>query len=179
MEIWKDIPNYEGLYQVSNLGRIRSLYNYRKYNILTQNIKRGYYQIGLRKNGVRKWHQVQRLVALAFIPNPNNLPQVNHKNENKLDNNVNNLEWCSVSYNNTYGTRIKRVKEKVSKPVYQYDLEGNFIKKHDSLVDATKEMGLKSNSTISLCCSGKYETAAGYKWKYEGGGYTYGKRVLF
>lgn len=166
VEIWKPIPNYEGLYEVSNLGRIRSLYNYRKYNVLTQNIKRGYYQIGLRKNGIRKWYQVHRLVAQAFIPNPDNLPQVNHKNENKLDNEISNLEWCSVSYNNMYGSRLKRIKEKVVKPVYQYDLNGKLIKKHESLVDATKSMGLKSLSSISLCCSGKYKTSNGYKWSY-------------
>lgn len=166
VEIWKPIPDYEGLYEVSNLGRIRSLYNYRKYNVLTQNIKRGYYQIGLRKNGIRKWYQVHRLVAETFIPNPNNLPQVNHKNENKLDNEISNLEWCSVSYNNMYGSRLKRIKEKVVKPVYQYDLNGKFIKKHESLVDATKSMGLKSLSSISLCCSGKYKTSNGYKWSY-------------
>lgn len=174
IEVWKDIPDYEGLYQVSNLGRIKSLYNYRKYNILTPRIKRGYYTIGLRKNGIRKWHQVHRLVASSFISNDNNLPQVNHKDENKLNNNVDNLEWCTVSYNNCYGTRREKVKNKTSKPVYQYDLKGNLIKKHNSLTNATKSMGLKSNSSISLCCSGKYETSCGYKWSYEGGGYTYG-----
>lgn len=164
-EIWKDIPGYEGLYQASNLGNIRSLYNYRKYNILTQNIKRGYYQIGLRKNGIRKWHQVQRLIASSFIPNPNNLPQVNHKNENKLDNRVENLEWCSVSYNNSYGTRIQRVKNKVAKPILQFDLDGNFIKQYSSLMDASRELKI-SPSNISQCANGKYKTCKGYIWEF-------------
>lgn len=171
-EVWKNVVGYEGLYKVSNLGRIKSLYNYNRNgsNILKPKIKRGYYTVGLRKNGIRKWYLVHRLVAQAFIQNHNNYPQINHKNENKLDNNVNNLEWCTVLYNNTYGTRIKRVKDKTSKPVLQYDINMNFIKEYASLVDATKEMGLKSTSCISLCCSGKYETSKGYIWRYKGGG---------
>lgn len=176
IEVWKPVTNYEGLYEISNLGRIRSLHNYKRNgnNILVPRIKRGYFTVGLRKNGIRKWFLLHRLVALAFIPNPNNYPCVNHKDENKLNNNVENLEWCTVSYNNTYGTRIERVTDKTGKPVYQYDINGNFIKKHKSLASATKEVGLKSASTISLCCSGKYETAGGYKWTLEGGGVTYG-----
>lgn len=167
-EVWKDIPQYEGLYQASNLGRIRSLYNYKRNgtNILVPKIKRGYYQIGLRKEGIRKWHQVQRLIAEAFISNPDNLPQVNHKNENKLDNRVDNLEWCSVSYNNCYGTRIQRVKDKVAKPILQFDLDGNFIKQYSSLREASKDLKIHP-SNISHCATGKYKTCKGYIWKYK------------
>lgn len=147
MEIWKDIPNYEGLYQVSNLGRIKSLYNYRKYNILTPRIKRGYYTIGLRKNGKRKWHLVHRIVASAFIMNVDNKPQVNHIDENKLNNRVDNLEWCTASYNNNYGTRQDRVSNtnKLRKEVYKYDLNGNLIEKYRSVKDAA----IKNNHSIS------------------------------
>ena len=110
-ELWKDIPEYEGLYQVSNYGRIKSLHNYRgKGNIIKPKIKNNYYQIGLRKNNIRKWFSIHRLVAENFILNSQNLPQVNHKDENKLNNYVDNLEWCTVLYNNTYGTRIDKVK---------------------------------------------------------------------
>lgn len=176
VEVWKPIPGYEGLYEVSNLGRVRSLYNYKRNgtNVLVPRLKRAYLTIGLRKNGIRKWHLLHRLVASAFIPNPNNLPQVNHKNEIKTDNRVENLEWCTVSYNNTYGSRIEKVVAKTGKPVYQYDLDGNFIKKHNSVASAGREIGLKSTGSISDCCSGKNETAGGYKWSYKGGGFTYG-----
>ena len=169
MEIWKDIPNYEGLYQVSNLGDIKSLYNYRKYSILTPRLKRGYYTVGLRKNGIRKWHLVHRLVASAFIMNPDNLPQVNHKNEIKTDNRAENLEWCSVSYNNNYGTRQERVSKsnKLCKPVLKFDLKGNFIKKYHSMSEAARQNGVKSTSSIMECCKGKISQTKGFVYKYE------------
>lgn len=168
-EIWKDIKCYEGLYQVSNLGRIKSLHNYKRNgtDILIPGIKKGYYQIGLRKNKKRTWYAIHRLVAQAFIPNYDNLPQINHKDENKLNNKVDNLEWCSVRYNNCYGTRIERVKEKVSKKVLQYDLKGNFVKEYKSLSEATKQNGIKSIANISMCCNGKYKQTHGYVWKYK------------
>lgn len=170
-EIWKDIKNYEGLYQVSNLGRIRSFYNYKRNgnNILTPQIKRGYYQVGLRKDKKRKWYQLHRLIATAFIPNPKNLPQVNHKDENKTNNSIDNLEWCTVSYNNCYGTRLKRVKEKTSRAVLQYDLKGNFIKEYNSLSEASVCCNIKSPGNITECCKGKYKQAGGFIWKYKEG----------
>lgn len=168
MEIWKNIPNYDGLYQISNLGRIRSLYKYKGINnIMGQRIKKGYCTIGLRKQGKRKWYQVHRLVAQTFIPNPDNLPQVNHKDENKLNNNVENLEWCTVAYNNTYGTRIQKVISKTSKKILQYDLEGNFIKEYKSISNAAKDNKIKSLSNITMCCQGKWKQAGGYIWKYK------------
>ena len=101
-EIWKDIPGYEGLYQVSNFGRVKSL---RKAIIMSIRInKKGYSTIGLSKNGVFNRKSIHRLVAEAFIPNPDNLPQVNHKDEVKTNNCVENLEWCDNYYNLMYGT---------------------------------------------------------------------------
>lgn len=118
-EIWKDIEGYEGLYQVSNLGRIKSLERYVwnrfsyilvKERILKQsNDKYGYCIISLNKNNKGKVFKVHRLVAQAFIPNSLNAPQVNHKDEDKKNNYVDNLEWCDSKYNNTYGTRIERI----------------------------------------------------------------------
>ena len=110
-QVWKDIKGYEGLYQVSNTGKARSM-NYRN----TGNVRRlkpsvnkdGYLQVGLYKEGKYYRYLVHRLVALTFIPNPNNLPQVNHKDENKANNTVWNLEWCDAKYNSNYGTRIER-----------------------------------------------------------------------
>lgn len=113
-QIWKEIPNYEGKYQVSNTGRVRSL-NYGrtgKTKVLKQSTnKGGYKNIVLYKDGKLKGYSVHRLVALAFIPNPLNLPQVNHKDENPSNNAVWNLEWCTPKYNSTYGNRNKKISE--------------------------------------------------------------------
>ena len=115
-EIWKDIKDYEGLYQVSNYGRVRSLDRYdnvgrsRKGSIMTVTDNgKGYRAISLSKNGARKTYKVHRLVAEAFIPNNDNLPQINHKDENRYNNHVDNLEWCSSKYNNNYGNHKKNV----------------------------------------------------------------------
>lgn len=116
-EIWVDIKGYEGLYQVSNLGRVKSLERIdslghkRKEKIFKPQKNKGYLRVSLWKDGKGKKYSIHRLVAIAFIPNPDNLPEVNHKDENKFNNNVDNLEWCTVAYNNTYGTRIQRFSE--------------------------------------------------------------------
>ena len=115
MEIWKDIEGYEGLYQVSNKGRIKSLNRIdsrgRKVNekiLSSKPNNKGYLRVHLYKNGKRKPFSVHRLVAIAFIPNPNNLLEVNHKDENKENNTVDNLEWCDRKYNANYGSRNER-----------------------------------------------------------------------
>ncbi|MCO7126642.1 NUMOD4 motif-containing HNH endonuclease [Sporolactobacillus shoreicorticis] len=111
IEIWRNIKDYEGLYQVSNCGRVKRLSNNRqmKEKIL-RSVKhgRGYLKIGLHKNGSQKDYFIHRLVAQAFIINPINLPEVNHRDENKHNNNISNLEWCSSKYNANYGTRNER-----------------------------------------------------------------------
>lgn len=168
-EIWRDIKDYEGLYQISNLGRVRGVFNYRgKNHILKQNIKNNYYQVGLRKSNSRRWRGVHRLVAETFIPNPDNLPCVNHKDENKLNNKSENLEWCTFSYNNTYGNRIEKVKKKTSKPIKQYDLDGNFIKEFHSISEASRETKINiSNIVFNL--QGKYKQTKGYVWELKEG----------
>lgn len=117
-EIWKDIPGYEGLYQVSNLGRVKALpklvgrgrqYHVGERLLSLRPMKNGYIRIHLDKDGSREYVSVHRLVAKAFIDNPLNLPFVNHKNENPTDNRVENLEWCTVKYNANYGTRNQRI----------------------------------------------------------------------
>lgn len=110
-EVWKDIPGYEGLYQISNIGNIRSL-NYNqtgKVQRLKLDTHKGYKKLCLYKNGRKKSHRVHRLVALAFIPNPNNLPYINHKDENRANNCVWNLEWCTAKYNTNYGTCPQKI----------------------------------------------------------------------
>lgn len=119
-EEWKDIKGYEGLYKISNLGRVKSLpkhagRSYRKERILKNSIdKDGYIKVTLCKNNKTSFLSIHRLLAIAFIPNPNNFPQINHKDENKQNNNLNNLEWCTCKYNINYGTRTKRAFKKVN-----------------------------------------------------------------
>lgn len=116
-EVYKDIEGYEGLYQVSNLGNVKSL-NYsktKKENVLKPGIRNGYLKVDLCKNKTRKTYSVHRLVAQAFIENPNNLPMINHKDECKTNNVVSNLEWCTQKYNSNYGTRNERLGKAISK----------------------------------------------------------------
>lgn len=162
-EIWKDIIGYEGHYQVSNLGNVRSI-KFNRIKLLTpyKEIKRyGYLSVYLRLPGSKKIKKVHRLVAEAFIPNPDNLPCVNHIDENKENNCVENLEWCTVEYNLNYGTRI----EKFMKRVSQYSIEGNFIKTYNSEEQAAKETNSKARG-ISNCVRGRQKTHNGFIWKY-------------
>lgn len=110
IEEWKDIKDWEGLYRVSSLGRI---YSIRRNLYLKPRLAGNYYRVALTKNSKQYQLLISRLVAQAFIPNPNNLPCVNHKDENKLNNTVDNLEWCDYKYNTNYGSRNKRVSEKL------------------------------------------------------------------
>lgn len=174
-EIWKDVEGYEGCYQVSNFGRVKSLGNgnarnpnFQKERIMkASKNKYGYFRICLCKDGKHKYYSIHRLVAIAFIPNPNNLPQVNHKDECKTNNRVDNLEWCSVKYNMTYATRIQRFIEsdtnnpKKSKKVLC--IETGVI--YPSTKQVEREFGFSHNN-ISYACSGKYKQAYGFHWKY-------------
>lgn len=173
MEEWRDIKGYEGLYQVSDLGRVKSL-NYNKtgeerlmkpYKI-SKKSENTYYLIQLHKDGKKYRKRVHRLVAEAFIPNPNGLPDINHKDENGLNNRVDNLEWCNAKYNNNYGTRIQRVSEKLSKTVCQYSLDGKLIKVWPSTREIERQTGF-AQTNISACCNGKHSKAYGFIWKYQ------------
>ena len=180
-EYWKPVVGYEGLYEVSNWGRVKSFDTYRKgingsircckgKIIKYQKTKYGYLQVGLWKNGKCKKYAVHRLVAQAFIPNPNNLPCVNHKDENKQNNIVTNLEWCDRKYNCNYGTRNKRISEKMtngklSKPVLQYDLEGNFIREWASVMECGRNG--YNQGHVADCCNGKLKTHKGFIWRYK------------
>jgi hypothetical protein len=168
MEIWRDIEGFEDLYQISNEGRVKSLGNNksRKEKML-KGVKNsnGYLGVGLYKNGklVRKY--VHRLVAEAFIPNPNHYKEVNHKDENKQNNHVDNLEWCSSKYNANYGTRNQKSSEKRSKRVDQIDaVTGEVVRQWES----TNECGRNgyNQGHVAACARGELKTFKGYVWKY-------------
>lgn len=171
-EIWKDVVGYENLYQVSNLGNVKSLCGKTPHLMKPQQNQYGYLHIGLRICNKHKNFDVHRLVAQAFIPNPNNLPCINHIDENKSNNNVENLEWCTYYYNNHYVTARERQGNKLinrkdeSKPVLQFDKNGNFINEYPSIMDAERKTGIK-NSSIGSMLKCRYKTAGGYIWKYK------------
>lgn len=179
-EVWKDIEGYEGLYQVSNLGQVRSFPRQgtrtKQIHILKPMFNhKGYLQVNLMKKGKMSSRRIHRLVAKAFIPNKERKEQVNHINGVKTDNRVENLEWCTNQENMTHSWKTGlRTKEKTyyhgknhfrSVSVEQYTLQGNYIKKWYCVKDIERELGF-DNRNICACCRGKKPTAYGYKWKY-------------
>lgn len=164
-EIWKDIEGYENLYQVSDMGRVKSL-KFGKERILKSiKTKNGYLQVDLSKKGKTKKYLIHRLVAQAFLPNPNNLPQVNHRSEDKTDNRVENIEYCNSRYNSNYGSRNERVAKSKFIPILQFTKEGKFVKKWNSAIQVSKELGIKRNN-ICNCLKGRSKTAGDYVWMY-------------
>ena len=163
-EIWKDIEGYEDLYQVSNLGNVKSL-NYkgiRREKILKPYKNRnGYLLVSLCKNSVIKHFTIHRLVADAFIENRNNYGDINHIDECKTNNNVNNLEWCTRKYNINYGSGIKRRSEKHKKAIYCLETD----KIYASIKECAKELNLLRNN-ISDVLNGRYRQAKGYTFRY-------------
>lgn len=159
-EIWKDVKGYEGLYQISNLGNVKS-----KRKILKP-VDGEYLKVGLSKNGIQKTITIHRLVAQAFIDNPNKSNFVNHIDENKHNNIADNLEWCTNVYNINYGERNKKDSINQSKyKIVQKDKSGNLIRVWNNIWELTHETNYKKDN-ISCCCRGKYKYAYGYKWEY-------------
>lgn len=158
MEIWKEITGYEGIYEVSNCGNVRRIHKDKRssnYKVLKQDNLRGYRKVHLYKDGKGKPFQVHRLVAEAFISNPNNLPQVNHKDENTSNNHVENLEWCTLKYNVNYGTGTQRQSISRGKVVLCYNLNMNLLGEYPSTSEASRALSVDQCSIVR-CCKGGY-----------------------
>lgn len=189
MEVWKDIEGYEKLYQVSNYGRIRSLsyYGGKRTKVLRQvRDKDGYLQVGLHKNGIATTKKVHRLVAFAFIQNPKNLPQINRKDEDRENNHVENLEWCTNKYNVNYGNHslhaaqaqigkrhtvehIMKIRANApgSKAVLMINPDDmSVVAEYVSGSEAARQIG-GTATNVSYACRNKTATYKGYFWRYK------------
>ena len=176
MEIWKDIPNYENLYQVSNQGNVKSVCFSKMLKSSPNNC--GYYKVELYKDKKPKVFYVHRLVAISFIPNPENKKQINHIDGNKANNNVSNLEWCTASENQIHAINHnlrerspmigrKGCMHPTSKKILQYDKSGNFIREWDCVSDAAKSLNISTGCISNNLCK-RTKSSKGYIWKYAG-----------
>lgn len=175
--LWKDIQGFEGMYQVSNVGgQVKSLARVINNGqggtqrlperILKPTTTRcGYQLVTLSKNGKLSYFLVHRLVAGAWVPNPFNLPEVNHIDEVKTSNNAANLEWCDCKHNINWGKSLERRAHTRGKPVVQYTLDGKVVAEYWSVADAARQSKCHESNIIG-CCQGKYKQAAGYLWRY-------------
>lgn len=186
-EIWLPVKGYENIYCVSNLGRVKSLDRKCKSNRIIKGILKtlsnsrfGYLRVGLSNNGKFKTHDVHRLVGIAHIPNPDNLYCLNHKNDIKSDNRVENLEWCNMSHNIREAFRLglkkihphqleilRKGRESTRKTVYQYDKELNLIKVWGSVVEAAKGNNITNPANVGRCCIGIRYTTKGFIWSFK------------
>lgn len=180
-ELWKSIVGFEDLYKVSNTGKVialaKDIKRGKSYCMvihqpemeLTPTIdKWGYWGVNLWRNGKCVRKKVHRLVAENFLPNPDGMKYINHKDEDKRNNIVTNLEWCTSAYNNTYGTRVERMCRSKYKPIEQYTKDGIFVARYESLMMAESATGIKATN-ISRCAKGNvygFKTAGGYKWRF-------------
>ena len=176
-EVWKDIAGYEGKYQVSNLGRVLSLPRPKtsrnahgeftfttKSKILRTFTQRGGYQrVSLGKGKNKKAFMVHRLVGMAFVPGYREGLFINHKDENPHNNRADNLEWVTAAENNIYGNHIENSRRYVA--VEQLTIDGQFIQRFNSIIDAAEANGCRATS-IQSCCAGRFKSSGGYRWRY-------------
>ena len=161
VETFVEIEGFEN-YEISNLGKVRNIKSGR---MLKPHLNHnGYLKHHLYRHDKQKELFLHRIIAIAFIDNPGKKPQVNHIDENKLNNDLSNLEWCTAKENLIHGTRTKRAAEKLSKKVIQLDLNDNVLNEFESMRQAERETGVLVGN-ISSCCNGKTKSAGGYKWR--------------
>lgn len=172
LEIWKPVVGYEEYYEVSNFGRVRSLDRWVKHRhkdckafkkgkmLNEKDNGHGYKAVHLTVNRITKDYYIHRLVAMAFLPNPNNLPEVNHKDDNPANNCLDNLEWCTAQYNDKYGIH----KYASSKETFMFTINGNYI---DCFVSCTEAERITGAKGVSAVCSGRRKSAGGYIWRYK------------
>ena len=191
-EQWRDIAGYEGYYKISSCGRVMSVeriiqdrfgmkspYRIPQKILKPKRSQTGYLFVHLARDGRAKPHRIHRLVAEAFIPNPDGLPTINHKDENKENNHVENLEWCSIAYNNSYGTRLQRTATQPhNHAVVMLDMNGKQLRRFQSVNEAARHFIAEGISVVSKkvtannirgVCSHRYghHTAYGYRWEFE------------
>ena len=180
IEIWKDIEGYEGLYQVSNRGRVKSLsrkvtnamFSINEHFVKVVDNGNGYKSVSLWKDNKGKHFYVHRLVALAFVPNYNGYKYINHKDEDKSNNDVSNLEWCTAKYNCNYGNHTKKLKKSYilngnNRPIDVYDMNGVFLKTFDCSNDVCRELNIERRSLYSVC-QGVVKSSKGYRFAFHG-----------
>lgn len=191
MEKWRDIPGFEGFYQINNYGVVKSLDRFQveqrlgtpyvrhyKGTVIKQFQRGEYLFVRLLINGKATNHNIHRLLMETFIPNPNNYPCVNHKDQDKHNNfiyinddgsvneELSNLEWCSWKYNSNYGDAVERARVQKYKPIIQYTKDGEFVREWDSCWSAGKELGLNPQNLRS-CCRGERKNSHGFRWEYK------------
>ena len=165
VEIWENIPEFDGKYQVSNFGNIKSFYKDPQGYIIKQRVQQGYKIVHLHKNKKSFYFRVHRLVAEVFIPNPEKKPQVNHKNGNKLDNIVSNLEWCSCKENILHKFNILRYKSKGGKPKKPIICCETGIE-YESTKEAERQTGIKFSAIADAAMHrSRRKTAGGFHWE--------------
>ena len=174
-EIWKPVVGYESIFEVSNFGNVRRLerkatagtgnYSRPAHTLKARKNNNGYYLVDLWVNNKRLQKLVHRIVAEAFIPNPDNKPEVNHKDENPENCRADNLEWCDRTYNMNYGSVGKRIGKANGKPVRQYDKLGQLVMEYASIMEAHRQTGI-SQGSIGDCLHERRKTAGGYTWQY-------------
>ena len=165
-EVWKNVVGYDGIYQVSNTGRIKRILKSKERMLIGRLDKDGYKEVILSKKQNKKYCKLHRLVAEAFVPNTNNKPQVNHKDRNKTNNSADNLEWVTGSENTIHSFVTGRKPHKGTRAVSQFTKDMKLISHWESIGDASRALNVSRNNICS-CCRGHLGTAGGYIWKYK------------
>lgn len=166
VEEWREVSGTFGLYEVSNNGNVRRIYKTREPRQLKKIVnKDGYHQVRLSVRNDAKTVRVHRLVAMEFVPNPNGFPVINHKDEDKLNNAADNLEWCTVKHNTNYNDMPKRRCKSLERAITQMTLDGDIVKEWPSRAEIERQLGY-SGGNITMCCKGRQKTGYGFLWAY-------------